>query len=176
MSNFENTSSSFASNLVEGKHCATCQCCKTESFFQWNNTPKAMSNRMSRVGTLVQTRVLPPNDPSASQVGDQVLENRTVWFRSVSPRPSKITIRVSSPDRPNLRPSQVSMSPANRPLRLSLAKGIEESRVTMVESQSSFKTPLKKLVSRTTMDNEQSTMYSADTTEIKTPLSFYGYN
>jgi len=80
----------------------------------------------------VQSRVLAANDPSASQVGDNVIPNRTVWFRSVSPRPTHITIRVSSPDRPNFRPSQESPEPIKRQLSTSLFKRMEDSRVSEV--------------------------------------------
>jgi|688.fasta_scaffold299969_1 hypothetical protein len=58
----------------------------------------------------MQSRILPNNDPAAMEVGQNVIPNKTVWFKSVSPRPTKITIKISSPDRPNLRPSQVGSS------------------------------------------------------------------
>lgn len=58
----------------------------------------------------MESRVLNVNDPEAMQVGPNVIPNKTVWFKSVSPAPRKITIKVSSPDRPNLRSSLVHSS------------------------------------------------------------------
>lgn len=58
----------------------------------------------------LQSRAIPYGNPEAYEVGDNVIPNRTVWFKSVSPRPPRITIKVSSPDRPNLRSSGISSS------------------------------------------------------------------
>ena len=90
----------FTSN--NGKHCTTCNCGTGDV-----NNGKRLSDYIEaeRISPLVKSRLLPLNDPLASEVGHNAIPNRTVWFKSVSPRPSRITIKISSPDRPNLRPS-----------------------------------------------------------------------
>ena len=69
---------------------------------------------MHRESRLIQSRVVPNYDPAAMEVGQNVIPNKTVWFKSVSPRPTRITINISSPDRPNLRPSLVASSAHKR--------------------------------------------------------------
>jgi hypothetical protein len=45
--------------------------------------------------------------PSTFSVGHDVIPNKIVWFRSLSPRIPKITIRYSSPPRPTFKPQQI---------------------------------------------------------------------
>jgi hypothetical protein len=83
----------FAAN---GKHCATCQCGASEDFFRWKQR-QSIVQPTHRPSQLLHSRIIPNNDPAAMEVGNNVIPNKTVWFKSVSPRPTKITIRVSSP-------------------------------------------------------------------------------
>lgn len=98
------------SMVKSGVHCSTCQCSNAESFFQWKNPTDSQVTLGKRVPMFMQSRVLLVRDPEAQEVGENVIPNKTVWFKSVSPRPNRITIKVSSPDRPNLRPSEFSSS------------------------------------------------------------------
>lgn len=67
-----------------------------------------------RVPMFMQSRAIPFNNPLANEVGQNVIPNRTVWFKSLSPRPPRITIKISSPDRPNLRSSGMTPSVQKR--------------------------------------------------------------
>lgn len=102
---------------------------------------------------LLTSRVVPANDPVAMEVGNNVIPNKTVWFKSVSPRPARITIRVSSPDRPNLRPSQVSGSLHKRTASESLGslRGLQLERVASNPEQPLF-TPVRRLASKNSYD------------------------
>lgn len=159
---------SFGNSAVTGentghKHCTTCQCGDNHNVFQFSGRKSAFMNTVTQVpNTLVQSRVIPKYDPTASQVGPDVIPNRTVWFRSVSPRPNRITIKVSSPDRPNLRPSEYSSSLHKRTFsshESEVNNGIQYSRI--IEPEGTPTTPMKKLVSQSTLD---STMYSPELT------------
>lgn len=87
------------------RHCTTCQCDQHEHTLQQSQLKLSNFIETDKSSILVRSRLIPLGDPSAAEVGTNVMPDRTVWMKSVSPRPSRITIRVSSPDRPNLVPS-----------------------------------------------------------------------
>lgn len=100
-------SNPIAQSFVKGGlHCTTCQCSNSETLFQLKNVRESQVTLGSRAPMFMRSRVIPVKDPEAQEVGENVIPNRTVWFKSVSPRPIRITIKVSSPDRPNLRPNE----------------------------------------------------------------------
>ena len=151
-----------------GKHCPSCQCTGTDNFLRWRAPREQAPIASSRISQFVHSRIVPQNDPISQEVGQNVIPNRTVWFKSVPPKPAKITIRVSSPDRPNLRPSEGTLSVHKRApseSRISF-RGIQVSQVADPEHIPS--TPLKKIRSKNSIDTyDQSTIYSPINTERK---------
>lgn len=172
---------SFGNSMVTGdqtagnRHCSTCQCGEhNHNMLQFSGRKSAFIAAISQSQvnpSLVQSRVIPLNDPTANQVGNNVIPNRTVWLRSVSPRPHKITLRISSPDRPNLRPSEYSSSLHKKTFsnyEAETSNGIQVSRI--IEPEGTPTTPMKKLVSQSTLD---STMYSPELSERRAAGSLF---
>lgn len=118
-------------SFAPSKHCPTCNCPNHGDSNEWFSSQVSSSHNMSRLEDLRESRLTLPSDPKIFEVGSKVINNRTVWFKSVSPKPSRITLKVSSPDRPNLKPS-TSMTSFPQ-------KGFEEHRTLASYESSSAK-------------------------------------
>lgn len=148
--------------LHSARHCPTCHCGDSHNFYQWKSQKKPVDQPTIRASRLLQSRVVPPSDPASREVGDSVIPNRTVWFKSVSSRPNRITITVSSPDKPNLRPTLTPLSLHKRACSESTLSfgGLQTSRM-IINSQQILTTPVKQLIQKNSIEQqEQSTMYS----------------
>jgi hypothetical protein len=135
------------------KHCTTCQCGGPEHNALLERQRLQTYIETDRTNPLVRSRLIPLNDPLSTEVGHNTVPNKTVWFKSVSPRPNRITIKVSSPDRPNLMPSQVVNSPT-RLFQSSSASNLQQFQNTPKQCPEQYpSTPLKNMQSQSTINS-----------------------
>ena len=84
------------------RHCTTCQCDQHEHTLQQSQLKLSNFIETDKSSILVRSRLIPLGDPSAAEVGTNVMPDRTVWMKSTlvieSLIPFSVTISVTSKD------------------------------------------------------------------------------